>query len=118
MAIIQDLDSLQRKRRARAVAKESLAPLVIVFGDAHSAMDVEAVLRGGEASLLPLHRVVRAFFPREGPAQEVATGEARRASPSMRVLAAGSLLRSSREARRCTRACEASGARDRGRALR
>jgi hypothetical protein len=44
-AVGQALDALERKRRARAVAHEPLAPLVVLGRDAHGAVHVEALER-------------------------------------------------------------------------
>src|SRR5438552_3767321 len=67
--ISQKLDAIERQWRPRAVAKESLAAFVIVRGDAHCAVDIEAVARCRKAPLLPIEsaiaRVVRRQRPRE-----------------------------------------------------
>lgn len=65
-AVLHLLDTFERKRRARAIADEALASFVILGGDTHRAVDIEAVARCGEALLLALVLVTIRFF-RHGP---------------------------------------------------
>jgi hypothetical protein len=75
-AVLQLLDALEREGRPRAIADESLSALVIAGGDAHCAVNVEAVVRRRKAPLLAVQVVVRAVVLRdEGPAEEGAARE-------------------------------------------
>ena len=84
-SVREPLDSIERERRARAIAHEPLATLVVVSRDAHGTVDVEAVARCREAPLPAFHVCVGISFGRRGSRKEGAARERELHAPLLRI---------------------------------